>query len=128
MAEGMVVTVIRQPVLARVRVGARSTYERTKEPLETREERLIRLETRRRALISWDIANAASFSLGTGRCIGNPNWLLTEESRKALRKLARVQFPREARPTEAEAETTDAAESDERSPMEIAASNSQEPT
>jgi hypothetical protein len=75
----------------------RGGYKRTALALEEREESLVRLETRTRALVTWGSgANAAEFSLNTGRCIGNPDWVLMKESRKVLRKLAREQFPKEA--------------------------------
>jgi hypothetical protein len=118
----LVVKVQRWPVIARVaqpNTGRMTGYQRTAAPLIVREEKLIRLESRSRALVTWDIANAATFSLGTGRCIGNADWLLTDESRTELRKLARVQFPRKKKPKEAEASPED--EDDEGlSPMEIA--------
>jgi hypothetical protein len=73
----------------------RGGYKRTALALEEREESLVRLETRTRALVTWGSgANAAEFSLNTGRCIGNPDWVMMKESRKALRKLAREQFPK----------------------------------
>jgi len=116
------VRVQRWPVLERVaqpNTGRMTGYRRTAAPLAEREETLIRLESRSRALITWDIANAATFSIGTGRCIGNADWLLTDESIKELRKLARVQFPRKKKPKEADAALED--EDDEGlSPMEIA--------
>lgn len=74
----------------------RGGYKRTALALEEREESLVRLETRTRALVTWGVANAAEFSLNTGRCIGNPDWVMMKESRKTLRKLAREQFPKEA--------------------------------
>jgi hypothetical protein len=72
----------------------RGGYKRTAAALQEREESLVRLETRTRATLSWGSANAVEFSLNTGRCIGNPDWVMTKESRKALRKLAREQFPK----------------------------------
>jgi hypothetical protein len=74
----------------------RGGYKRTAAALQEREESLVRLETRTRALLTWGSANAVEFSLNTGRCIGNPDWVMTKESRKALRKLAREQFPKAA--------------------------------
>jgi len=119
----MVVKIQRWPVLERVaqpNTGRMTGYRRTSAPLAEREETLIRLESRSRALITWDVANAATFSLGTGRCIGNADWLLTEESRTELRKLARVQFPRKKKTaTEGDGDSQD--DDDEGlSPMEIA--------
>jgi hypothetical protein len=75
----------------------RGGYKRTALALEEREETLVRLETRTRAVVTWggDATNLAEFSLNTGRCIGNPDWVMMKESRKALRKLAREQFPKE---------------------------------
>ena len=119
----MVVKIQRWPVLERVaqpNTGRMTGYRRTSAPLAEREETLIRLESRSRALITWDVANAATFSLGTGRCIGNADWLLTEESRTELRKLARVQFPRKKKPKEADAAPEDEDDEEGLSPMEIA--------
>lgn len=99
------------PVLAREQNAdgtlKRNGYKRTAAPMQEREETLVRLETRTRALLTWGSANAVEFSLNTGRCIGIPDWVLTKESRKVLRKLAREQFPKaEAdHATEAEAHT-----------------------
>ena len=75
----------------------RGGYKRTALALQEREEKLVRLETRTRAILTWggDAVNVTEFSLNTGRCIGNPDWVMMKESRKALRKLAREQFPKE---------------------------------
>ena len=73
-------------------------YKRTVAPQEEREEQFIRFPSRRRVMVSWGgvpIVATAEFSLGTGRCIGHPDWVLVAEQLKPLRKLARVTFPRE---------------------------------
>ena len=95
----------------------RGGYKRTALALHEREETLVRLETRTRAVLTWGVANAAEFSLNTGRCIGNPDWVMMKESRKALRKLAREQFPKETAEDvsyfpSGESITTDTAEAD----------------
>jgi hypothetical protein len=97
----------------------RGGYKRTALALQEREEKLVRLETRARAILTWggDEVNLAEFSLNTGRCIGNPDWVMMKESRKALRKLARGQFPKETVEDvtyfpSGESITTDTAETD----------------
>ncbi len=103
------VVVLRQPVLSReqetvVVDGAitktrlsRNGHVRTKEPLQRREEKLVRL-ARTRATLSWGgtepLVETAQFSLQNTRCVGNADWILSPESVKELRALARVHCPK----------------------------------
>lgn len=120
----VVVKIRRWPVLSRgtnPKTGrVNSEYKRTAEPTMLREEKLIRCESRSRVIVTWDIASHERFSLGTGRCIGSADWLLTEESLRELRKLARKEFPRKKKPAETVEASSEEAEDDEKSPMEIA--------
>lgn len=75
-------------------------YKRTEEPQEEREEQFIRFTSRLRVMVSWGgvpVVATAEFSLTSGRCIGHPDWILRKEQLKLLRKLARLEFPKEAK-------------------------------
>lgn len=102
-----VVKIQRWPVLTR---EGRRVGRRTVAPVAEREETLVRLQSRSLALVTWGSANAEVFSLGTGRCAGSPDWLLTEESQQELRKLARKQFKRKRAKKAAEEESDEEGE------------------
>jgi hypothetical protein len=73
-------------------------YRRTTEPQEEREEQFVRFSSRLRVMVSWGgvpIVATAEFSLTSGRCLGHPDWILRKEQLKPLRKLARLEFPKE---------------------------------
>lgn len=119
------VTILRQPVISREQVRgkggvlklAREGYVRTKEPLEKREEKLVRF-SRTRATVSWGgatpLVETAQFSLVNARCVGNADWILSLDSMREVRKIMLARFPK---PTKA---PTEPEEPEERSPMEIA--------
>lgn len=77
-------------------------YRRTAKPQEERRERVHRFESRLRVWLTWGWDGGSEtpvsvelFSVRTGRCIGNPNWLIHSGELKGLRKLARAAFPAE---------------------------------
>lgn len=83
--------------LGRLSRGA-TGYRRTTEPQEEREEQVVRFSSRLRVMVSWGgvpIVATAEFSLTSGRCLGHPDWILRKEQLKPLRKLARLEFPKE---------------------------------
>jgi len=83
--------------LGRLARGA-TGYRRTSEPQEEREEEFVRFSSRLRVTVSWGsvpIVATAEFSLTSGRCLGHPDWILRKEQLKPLRKLARLEFPKE---------------------------------
>jgi hypothetical protein len=73
------------------------SYKRTSAPQFEREEQVIRFVNRGRVTLSFGgvpIVASADFMLRSGRCVGNPDWVLLETELPALRKLARAAFPR----------------------------------
>jgi hypothetical protein len=126
-----VIKIQRWPVLTREQTSsgglaqAPSSYKRTAAPTATRSERFVSMDRRSRVVVTWDstgtaAVSTAEFSLKTGRMIQQPDWLLTRDSLKALRKLARSMFPE----VETEKPATASAvppESDDAHPLEVAA-------
>ncbi len=73
------------------------SYKRTTAPQFEREEQVIRFVNRGRVTLSFGgvpIVASADFMLRSGRCVGNPDWVVLESELPALRKLARAHFPR----------------------------------
>lgn len=80
------------------------SYKRTRAPQFEREEQVIRFVNRGRVTLSFGgvpIVASADFMLKSGRCVGNPDWVLTDSELPALRKLARAQFPRKKKAKDA---------------------------
>ena len=97
--------------LGRLTRGAKS-YKRTVVPQEERTEEFVRFTSRLRVTVSWGgvpIVAHAEFSLTSGRCIGNPNWIIEASQLKPLRKLARAAFPKQEKTSDEEEETLGAA-------------------
>lgn len=86
-----------------------AAYRRTAEPQEEREEQFVRFSSRLRVTVSWGgvpIVATAEFSLTSGRCLGHPDWILRKEQLKPLRKLARLEFPKEEKKEASEGEAS----------------------
>lgn len=74
-----------------------ASYKRTATPQFEREEQVIRFVNRGRVTLSFGgvpIVASADFMLRSGRCIGNPDWVILESELPDLRKQARAAFPR----------------------------------
>lgn len=94
------VTIHRWPVLGREQTAtgklkcSASSYRRTANPVATRTERVL-LVTANRAHVSWGYESGVEldreeFLLGSGRMVGNADWMLSKESKKMLRKMSRA--------------------------------------
>ena len=82
--------------LGKLKAGAES-YKRTRVPQEERDEQVLRFPNRQRVTVTFGTVAAADFLLRSGRCAGNPSWLLAPGQLKALRKLAREAHPEKKR-------------------------------
>ncbi len=100
MYAGRPVTIQRWPVLERKVdedgkvVRSPDGYIRTKNPLEERQVRLVEFPGPSRVTVHFILGDFRNFSLRSGRGVRMPDWVLSKESLKELRKLAKEIFPK----------------------------------